>query len=120
MELETLKPFDGYMVNPALEMMGVTAYIGLAQSLQRMGDAAGQGETLSIGESGEVLDALCMALTYMQASGIAARHPDLEAIPDEVEPLDFMGGEGELERWFAEELADCVISEQSKLQALLN
>ena len=120
MELETLKPFDGYMVNPALEMMGVTAYIGLAQSLQRMGDAAGQGETLSIGESGEVLDALCMALTYMQASGIAARHPDLEAMPEEIEPLDFKGGEGELERGFAEELADCVISEQSKLQALLN
>ena len=120
MELETLKPFDGYMVNPALEMMGVTAYIGLAQSLQRLGDAVGQGEALSIGESSEVLEALCMALTYLQSSGVAARHPDLEAMPIEIEPLDFKGGEGELERWFAEELADCVISENSKLDALMN
>ena len=120
MELETLSPYQGYMVHPALEMMGVTAYIGLAQSLQRMGEAVGQGEPLSPGASSEVLDALCMALTYLQSSGIAARHPDLEAMPAKVEPLDFKGGEGELEQWFAEELADCVTSENSKMAALMN
>ena len=120
MELETLRPYQGYMVHPALEMMGVAAYIGLAQSLQRMGDAAGEGEALSPGDSSQVLDALCMALTYLQSSGIAARHPDLEAMPSEIEPLDFKGGEGELEQWFAEELADCVTSENSKMAALMN
>ena len=120
MELETYQPFMGYTVHPALEMMGVAAYIGLAQALQRMGNAVGQGEALSPGDSGEVLDALCMALTYMQASGIATRHPDLEAIPNEVEPLDFKGDEGELEEWFSEEMQGCVRGEELRLHHLFN
>lgn len=119
--MEPLKPYEGYLVNPALEMMGLTAYIGLAQTFQRLAEAVEQGSGLSPNEASEMLDVVCLALTYLVTGGIVDRHPDLAAIPEEVAPHDFKGGdEGGLVEWFAEELAGCVKGEKQKVTHLLN
>ena len=120
MELQEVKPYDFYFINPAQELMGLTAYVGLAQSLQKLSNAAMAGDALTSNDNEELMDAISMALTWMQTSGIVERHPDLEVIPNEVAPLDFKGDEEHLVEWLSQELSQCVADEKFKFQTLFN
>ena len=118
---DTLQPWDGYLVSPALEMLGVTTYLNMAQSFERVGEAMERGEGLSPGEVDTVLHALCMGLTYLDACGVTARHPALAAMPKDIPPSEFQGGDEEgIVQWLAQELADCVANEKDKLLCLFN
>ena len=116
----TLTPYQGYLVNPSLEMLGVTAYIGLAQSFQTLADVVQTGDGLSPSDADSMLDTLCLALEYLSKTGIPARHPDLAVMPNEVSPHDFQGDTGQLIDWLAQELVNCVEGEKYKARCLLN
>ena len=120
MELQEVKPYDFYFIDPSQELMGLTAYVGLAQSLQKMSDATATGDALSSNDNEELMDAICMALTWMQTGGMVERHPDLAVIPAEVAPLDFKGDEDHLVEWLGQELRQCVTDEKFKFQTLFN
>jgi hypothetical protein len=115
-----LTPFEGYLVNPSLEMLGVTAYIGLAQSFQTLADVVQAGDGLSPSDANTMLDTLCLALEYLSKTGIPDRHPDLAVMPLEVSPHDFQGDTGQLIDWLAQELVNCVEGEHHKAHCLLN
>ena len=120
MELQEIKPFDLYFISPAHELMGLTAYVGLAQSLQKLSDAAMAGDVLSTNDNEELMDVICRALPWTQTGGMVERHPDLEVIPNEVEPLDFKGDDEHLVEWLSQELNQCVTDENFKFQTLFN
>ena len=120
MELQEVKPYDFYFINPAQELMGLTAYVGLAQSLQKMIDAAATGDPLSSNDNEELMEVICMALTWMQTGGMVERHPDLAVIPNEVDPLNFKGDEEHLVEWLSQELRQCATDEKFKFQTLFN
>jgi len=120
MEDDILTPFEGYLRNPSLEMLGVTAYIGLAQSFQTLADVVQAGDGLSPSDADTMLGTLCLTLEYLALAGVATRHPDLAVMPGKVLPHDFQGDSTQLIDWLAQELVNCVEGEKYKARCLLN
>ena len=118
--MEDHKPFCQYVTNPALEAMGITAYVGLAQALEKLGDSL-PGETpLDTSETVQILDGIAMALTWMQATGIVKRHPDLGVMPFEVQPSDFKTDEAGLVEWLSDETLNFKVAQDFLVTSLFN
>ena len=114
------RAYEHSMIDIGMEAVGLAVYINMAQSLQVIGQMVERDEMLEVDEMLRVVETIASALAWMDATGLAERHPELRDIPTKVDPLDFQGGGRNIITWVEGEIGKMKEAEYLKSVSLLN
>ena len=102
------------------EAASLLLYINMAQAVQVACDYLNNEKSFGPEEILKVVETFTSALTWMDMGGIRERFPDLATMPDEVDPLKFMGGSEGCDKWIDEQVATMREDEVLKVDSLFN
>ena len=113
-------PFKHLQRDVGHEAASLLLYINMAQAVQVACDYLNKERSFGPEEILKVIDTFTTALTWMDMGGIRERFPDLAAMPEEVDPIMFMGGNEGCDAWIDEQLAIMKEDEVFKVDSLFN
>ena len=102
------------------ESASLLLYINMAQAVQVACTYLNNEKDFGPEEILKVVETFTTALTWMDMGGIRERFPDVATMPDEVDPLKFMGGSEGCDKWIDEQVATMREDEVLKVDSLFN
>ena len=127
-ELETPFCYMSGAINPFAERAMLTTFLALARLCEALGVMMEEDHSVDKEELEAIGLTVSFALTAIGSTGLTARHPELDLMPEKVAPSEFMAKEGDtqedlndrLSEWVRSRIDGLFESEQKKISTTWN